>query len=50
MAQALPHSILLTLSLLLPTLLAVYLPELQLCASTTFLNKQLTKFGPTIEK
>lgn len=49
MAQALLHSILLTLSLL-PTLLAVYLPELQLCASTTFLNKQLTKFGPTIEK
>lgn len=35
---------------LLPTLRALYLPELQLCASTVFLNKQLTKYGPTIEK
>lgn len=29
---------------------SVYLPELQACASTTFINKQITAFGPTIEK
>ena len=27
---------------------AVYVPELQACASTIFLNKQITAFGPTI--
>lgn len=41
---------LLTLALLLTTTLTVYLPELLMCASTIFLNKQITKYGPIVEK
>lgn len=35
---------------LLTATLQTYTPELQLCSSTQFLNRQLKKYGPIITK
>ncbi len=45
-----PYYILPLFLILLSITNSVYIPELQLCASTDFLNKQIINFGPIIQE